>query len=102
MPIVRSTVSFICKTIDWNNLEAISITFPVFFTRPGALLRIRPPKRLLLMVFSPLMVILPMTFFTRTPKVPYTFYVIISHIRAFLYKKFKKICRFFKFFRFSR
>ena len=48
-------------------------TFPVFFARPGALLRIRPPKRLLLMVFSPLMVILPMTFFTRTPKVPYTF-----------------------------
>ena len=73
MPIVRSTVSFICKTIDWNNLEAISITFPVFFTRPGVLLRIRPPKRLLLMVFSPLMVILPMTFFTRTPKVLYTF-----------------------------
>ena len=73
MPIVRSTVSFICKTIDWNNLEAISITFPVFFTRPGALLRIRSPKRLLFMVFSPLMVILPMTFFTRTPKVPYTF-----------------------------
>ena len=31
MPMVRSTVSFICKTIDWNNLEAISITFPVFF-----------------------------------------------------------------------
>ena len=59
--------------LGWNNLEAISITFPVFFTRPGALLRIRPPKRLLLMVFSPLMVILPMTFFTRTPKVPYTF-----------------------------
>ena len=69
----RSTVSFICKTIDWNNLEAISITFPVFFTRPGAFLRIRPPKRLLLMAFSPLMVILPMTFFTRTPKVPYIF-----------------------------